>query len=107
MAGSSVVAASIRTASGGVGLVIGYAVSSSFLASLEAEVAPDTWASLTETDSFGTIAGLFVTLLTLGLGILFAYVADLVRVKAAKHMVSAREEVERRLQTEKKEAHTP
>ena len=86
MAGAAVWAAAVRVVFGFAGLGIGYAVSSSLLASLEAEMTPGMWATLTATDTFGTIGGLLTALLTLGLGVLFAYGADLVRVETHKHI---------------------
>jgi hypothetical protein len=72
----SAIAASVRTLAGVSGLGLGYALSTSMLANLEVEVSAETWNSLLATESFATIGALFVTMLTVGIGILFAYVAD-------------------------------
>ncbi|MGO4784731.1 hypothetical protein [Cryobacterium sp. W22_MBD10_FK3] len=75
----SAIAATVRTLAGVAGLGLGYFVTTGLLATLQLEVTAETWESLLATDSFGTIAALFVSVLSVGLGVLFAYIAETIR----------------------------
>jgi hypothetical protein len=78
MSPRTIVAAVIRLVVGSAGLFGGYLFAWHLLDSLQADVSAATWAAVMATDSFATIRALFVTVMTVGAGVLVASVADVI-----------------------------